>query len=453
MPTSMLMPSLSPTMEEGVLAKWLVKEGDFIKQGTMLCSVETDKTTVDYESMDEGFLRKIIVPGGTPAKVNQLIAVLTDDKDEDITAYLEKALKKSEDMIASKGGAKPAPAAAAPAAASNGSGPSAATYAPARAAAAVATAPEPAHAAVSEGGRVKASPLARKLADEAGIALQSVPGSGPNGRIIRKDIENYKPEPAAKTAAAPAGAPAGKAPAGPVQRPLYGSLAPIAPTQDIPVNMMRKTIGKRLLESSQGIPNFYVTMKVEMTAVNALRAQLNRAPGYKISVNDIITKATSFALREFPAVNSSYLGDVIRQNANIDICVAVSIEGGLITPIVTDVDQKGLGQISSEIKALVAKAKAGKLAPAEYQGGTFTISNLGMYGVDEFTAIINPPQAAILAVGGIQKELYLDNGIAKEQDVMKLTMTSDHRVIDGALAAQFLSALKSLLENPVWLML
>jgi pyruvate dehydrogenase E2 component (dihydrolipoamide acetyltransferase) len=454
MPTSMLMPSLSPTMEEGVLAKWLVKEGDFIKQGTMLCSVETDKTTVDYESMDEGFLRKIVVPGGTPAKVNQLIAVLTDDKDEDITAYLEKALKKSQDMIASKGGAKPAPAAsAAPAAVSNGAGPATAAYAPARASAAVATAPEPVHAAVSDGGRVKASPLARKMADEAGIALENVPGSGPNGRIIRKDIENYKPEPAAAPAAKTAAAPAGKAPAGPVQRPLYGSLAPIAPTQDIPVNMMRKTIGKRLLESSQGIPNFYVTMKVEMTAVNALRAQLNRAPGYKISVNDIITKATSFALREFPAVNSSYLGDVIRQNANIDICVAVSIEGGLITPIVTDVDQKGLGQISSEIKSLVAKAKAGKLAPAEYQGGTFTISNLGMYGVDEFTAIINPPQAAILAVGGIQKEVYLDNGVAKEQDVMKLTMTSDHRVIDGALAAQFLSALKSLLENPVWLML
>jgi pyruvate dehydrogenase E2 component (dihydrolipoamide acetyltransferase) len=296
-----------------------------------------------------------------------------------------------------------------------------------------------------------ASPLARKMAESAGIDLSGVAGSGPNGRIIRTDIENYKPAPAK---AAPAAAPAaGKAAAGPVQRPLYGSLAPIAPTQDIPVNMMRKTIGKRLLESSQGIPNFYVTMKVEMAAVNALRAQLNRAPGYKISVNDIVTKATSFALREFPAVNSSYLGDVIRQNANIDICVAVSIEGGLITPIVTDVDQKGLGQISSEIKSLVAKAKAGKLAPAEYQGGTFTISNLGMYGVDEFTAIINPPQSAILAVGGIQKELYLDNGVAKEQDVMKLTLTSDHRVIDGALAAQFLSALKSLLENPVWLML
>jgi pyruvate dehydrogenase E2 component (dihydrolipoamide acetyltransferase) len=449
MPTSMLMPSLSPTMEEGVLAKWLVKEGDFIKPGTMLCSVETDKTTVDYESLDEGFLRKIVVPGGSPAKVNQLIAVLADAKDEDITEYLEKALKKSQDAIASKGGAKAAPAAA-PAAASNGAGPSAAAYAPARPAAAVATAPEPAPAARAAGERVMASPLARKMAESAGIDLSGVAGSGPNGRIVRTDIENYKPAPASKAAPAPA---AGKPAAGPVQRPLYGSLAPIAPTQDIPVNMMRKTIGKRLLESSQGIPNFYVTMKVEMAAVNALRAQLNRAPGYKISVNDIVTKATSFALREFPAVNSSFLGDVIRQNANIDICVAVSIEGGLITPIVTDVDQKGLGQISSEIKSLVAKAKAGKLAPAEYQGGTFTISNLGMYGVDEFTAIINPPQAAILAVGGMQKEVYLDNGVAKERDVMKLTMTSDHRVIDGALAAQFLSALKSLLENPVWLML
>ncbi len=445
MPTSMLMPSLSPTMEEGVLAKWLVKEGDFVKPGTMLCSVETDKTTVDYESLDEGFLRKIIVPGGSPAKVNQLIAVLTDEKDEDITAYLEKALKKSQDMVASKSGAKAAPA---PVAVSNGSGPSSASYAPARAA--TVAAPEPvAHGGASD-GRVKASPLARKMAEDAGIALQGLAGSGPNGRVIRRDIENYKPEPKATPGAGKTGA--AKAD-GPVQRPLFGSLAPIAPTVDTPINMMRKTIGKRLLESTQGTPTFYVTMKVAMAAVNTLRAQLNRSPGYKISVNDIITKATAFALREFPSVNSSYHGDFIRQNANIDICVAVSIDGGLITPIVRDADQKGLGLISTEIKQLVSKAKAGKLAPDEYQGGTFTISNLGMYGVDEFTAIINPPQAAILAVGGIQQECYLQDGVAKERDVMKLTLTSDHRVIDGALAAQFLAGLKSLLENPMWLML
>jgi pyruvate dehydrogenase E2 component (dihydrolipoamide acetyltransferase) len=299
-----------------------------------------------------------------------------------------------------------------------------------------------------------ASPLAKKMAEDAGIPLQNVSGTGPNGRIIRRDIEGYKPEPAAIGAGAKAvpGKPAGKT-EGPVQRPLYGSLAPIGQTQDIPLNMMRKTIGKRLLESTQGIPNFFVTMKVEMGAVNNLRAQLNRAPGYKISVNDIVTKATAFALREFPQVNSSFHGDFIRQNANIDVCIAVSIEGGLITPIVRDADLKGLGTISSEIKQLVAKAKAGKLAPAEYQGGTFTISNLGMYGVDEFTAIINPPQSGILAVGGIQQEVYLQDGVAKQRDVMKMTMTSDHRVVDGALSAQFLSALKSLLENPTWLML
>ncbi|MBW8887964.1 MAG: pyruvate dehydrogenase complex dihydrolipoamide acetyltransferase [Fibrobacteres bacterium] len=438
MPTSMLMPSLSPTMEEGVVAKWLVKEGDFIKPGTMLCSVETDKTTVDYESMDEGFLRKIVVPGGSPAKVNQLIAVLTEDKNEDITQYLEKALKKDQEQLAAKAGPKPAPTpAAAPSAASNGSGPARASYTPGPAPR-VAVAPEP---VPSAGGRVLASPLARRMAEEAGIPLSGVAGSGPNGRIIRADVENYKP-PAkgAKTE-------------GPVQRPLYGSLAPIAPTQDLPLNMMRKTIGKRLLESTQSMPVFYATMKVDMGAINGLRAQLNRAPGYKVSVNDIVVKATAFALREFPQVNSSYMGDFIRQNANIDICVAVSIDGGLITPIVRDADQKGLGLISTEIKGLVAKAKAGKLAPDEYQGGTFTVSNLGMYGVDEFTAIINPPQAAILAVGGIQPEVYLDNGVAKQRDVMKMTLSSDHRIIDGALAAQFLSGLKSLLENPVWLML
>ncbi|MDQ3000481.1 MAG: pyruvate dehydrogenase complex dihydrolipoamide acetyltransferase [Fibrobacterota bacterium] len=464
MPTSMLMPSLSPTMEEGVLAKWLVKEGDFIKQGTMLCSVETDKTTVDYESMDEGFLRKILVPAGSPAKVNQLIAILSDEKDEDISAHLEKATKKSEELLASKGGAKPAAASA-----SNGAGPSSASYTPAPAHAAVAMAPEPRTApgpvsrtesstnagVLNDGGRVKASPLAKKMAEDAGIPLQNVSGTGPNGRIIRRDIEGYKPEPAAIGAGANAasGKPAGGKTEGPVQRPLYGSLAPIGQTQDLPLNMMRKTIGKRLLESTQGIPNFFVTMKVEMAAVNALRAQLNRAPGYKISVNDIVTKATAFALREFPQVNSSFHGDFIRQNANIDICIAVSIEGGLITPIVRDADVKGLGTLSAEIKQLVSKAKSGKLAPAEYQGGTFTISNLGMYGVEEFTAIINPPQSGILAVGGIQQEVYLQDGVAKQRDVMKVTMTSDHRVVDGALSAQFLSALKSLLENPTWLML
>lgn len=446
MPTSILMPSLSPTMEEGVLAKWLVKEGDFIKQGTMLCSVETDKTTVDYESMDEGFLRKVLVPSGSQAKVNQLIAILTEDKTEDYAAFLEKALKKSNDAFAAKGGS-PAPAATAPAmvsvsAVSNGS--------PKVSAAPVATVSvaEPVH--TDSEGRVKVSPLARKLAVEAGISLVNVTGTGPMGRIVRRDIEGYVPPAPAPAIAAPAAA--GKS-AAPVQRPLYGSLAPVVPTTDIPLNNMRKTIGRRLLESTQSMPVFYVTSKIEVDALNTLREQLNRAPGYKISVNDLVIKGTAFALRQLPTVNSSYHGDFIRQNANIDICVAVSVENGLITPIVRNADQKGLGLISQEVKGLVAKAKAGKLLPEEFQGGTFTISNLGMYGVDEFTAIINPPQAAILAVGGIQSELYKDGDAIKERNVMKVTLSSDHRVIDGALAAQFLSALKSILENPVSLML
>jgi pyruvate dehydrogenase E2 component (dihydrolipoamide acetyltransferase) len=458
MPTSILMPSLSPTMEEGVIASWLVKEGDLIKPGTMLCSVETDKTTVDYESMDEGYLRKIVVPSGN-AKVNQLIAILSDEKDEDISAFLAKEMEKSAKVT---GGSAVTPAQAgdtaapAPAAspestpAASGASTSLATSSPAPAAPAPAAAP-----AASDDGRVKASPLARKVAAEAGVPLSSVTATGPGGRIITRDVEAAKSAPKAAPAAAAtqtgvtpkAGADA------PVQRPLFGSLAPVGDTQDIPLTKMRKIIGSRLLESAQTTPVFFVTMKVEIDALNKLRAELNRAAGYKISVNDIIVRATAFALRQYPVVNSSLHGDFIRQHSNIDICVAVAIPDGLITPIVRNADQKGLGAISKEVKALVGKAKSGKLAPEEFQGGTFTISNLGMFGVDEFTAIINPPQAAILAVGGSQSEVYLEDGVAKERGVMKLTLSSDHRVIDGAMAAQFLSGLKSLLENPVWLML
>jgi len=277
--------------------------------------------------------------------------------------------------------------------------------------------------------------------------LHELDGSGPSGRIIKRDVEGYQ---VPAKSAAPSKSDRADAV---VQKPLFGSLAPVLQTTDIPNSPMRKIIGKRLLESTQGIPVFYVTMKIEMDAVNALRSQLNRASGYKISVNDIVMKATAFALRQFPQVNSSWHGEFIRQNANIDVCVAVSVAGGLITPIVKNADQKGLGQISAEVKSLVSKAKAGKLAPEEYQGGTFTISNMGMYGVDEFTSIINPPQSAILAVAGMHEELYKDGDAIKERKVMKVTLSADHRVIDGALAAHFVSGLKSLLENPVWLML
>ncbi len=450
MPTSILMPSLSPTMEEGVLAKWLVKEGDFIKPGTMLCSVETDKTTVDYESMDEGYLRKIVVPDGTNAKVNQLIAILSDEKDENIDDYVKKAMEKDGK---GKEGAGPPPAAPAASGDAPKSAPvkeeaaksSSHSEAPARATGPVAQ--------TEESGRVKASPLARKVAAEAGVPLSSVTASGPGGRIIARDIEAAKAAPRPATAAPATGTPAKKPDTASLPA-VFGSLAPVGETHDVQLTKMRAIIGKRLLESAQTTPVFFVTQKIDMGAVNAVRAQLNGAPGYKISVNDLVVKATAFALRQFPAVNSAFHGDFIREHSNIDICVAVAIPDGLITPIVKDADKKGLGAISREVKELVGKAKAGKLAPEEFQGGTFTISNLGMFGVDEFTAIINPPQAAILAVGGTHSELYLDaDGTPKERQVMKVTLSADHRVIDGALAAQFLAALKSLLENPVRLML
>lgn len=451
MPTSILMPSLSPTMEEGVLAKWLVKEGDLVKPGTLLCSVETDKTTVDYESLDEGYVRKIVLPAGAQAKVNQLIAVLADEKDEDISAFLAKELEKSAKVAggsapasASPGNATPAPIPAAPA-------PVAPTPV-----VAPATPSLPQGEGRGEGGSGKSSPLARKLAAEAGIPVGSIAASGPGGRVIARDVEAAKANPPAPAAAAPAAGSPRPAPAqaGVVQTPHFGSLAPVRPTRDVPLSMMRKTIGKRLLSTTQNTPLFYVTQKVAVDEMNRVRAELNRAAGYKISVNDLIVKATAFALRQYPAVNSSFHGEFIRENANIDICVAVAIPDGLITPIVKDADQKGLGAISQEVKALVAKAKAGKLAPEEFQGGTFTISNLGMFGVDEFTAIINPPQAAILAVGGTFSEVYLDKeGAPRERQVMKITISADHRVVDGAMAAQFLGGLKSLLENPVWLML
>ncbi len=417
MPTSVLMPSLSPTMEEGVLAKWLVKEGDFVKQGTLLCSVETDKTTVDYESMDEGFLRKIVLPEKTQAKVNQLIAVLTETKDEDIGEFLQKAQEKSQKLLTAKiAPVAPVPSALAPPILSTRS---------------------PEDRRSGEERRLKASPLARKVAVEAGIPIGAVQGSGPSGRVIRRDVEAFKTNPPATEGPGVA----------------FGAQLPPAVTQDIPLSMMRRTIARRLLESTQSIPVFAVTLKVDAEPLNELRSQLKRGPGYKVSVNDIIVKASAFALRRHPAVNSSFHGEFIRQHGNVDVGVAVSLDGGLITPIVKHADQKSLWNISEEVKALVAKARAGKLAPDEYQGGTFTVSNLGMYGVDEFTAIINPPQAAILSVGGAQPEIALDaQGIPRQKSVMKITLNADHRAIDGALAAQFLSTLKSALENPAWLL-
>ena len=432
MPVSILMPSLSPTMEEGILAKWLVKEGDMIRPGTMLCSVETDKATVDYESLDEGYLRTILVPAGSLTKVNQLIAILSETKEEDIGEFTQKALDKNQKVATlSK---------TPPTATTSSASPS--TQSPVNLSIPVlpltTTSPEK-----STSDRIKISPLAKKMALESGIPYKAIQGSGPQGRIIRRDVEGYKPSSQSMPK-----------PTEETQRPLFGSQLPPAISQDIPLTMMRKTIARRLLESSQTIPVFAVTLKVDLEPLTTFRSQLKRGPGYKVSVNDMILKASAFALRRHPAVNSSWMGDSVRLHGNIDIGVAVSLDGGVITPIIKNADQKPLWEISEEIKALAAKARIGKLAPEEYLGGTFTVSNLGMYGVDEFTAIISPPQAAILSVGGSQSEVFLNvYGIPEQRQVMKITLNSDHRLIDGALAAQFLGTLKSALENPIWLMI
>lgn len=447
-----LMPSLSPTMEDGTIAKWYVSPGDKIEEGTVLCSVETDKTTVDYESLDEGFLR-VIDPdaeAGSTVNVNQVIAVLTDEPDEDYQEEYEEAKANAESAAAEEAPAESEPAApAAPAPAPAAAPATAPSFAIPAAPVAQTSAPSSAPATKASGERIKATPVARKMAVSMGYNLAEIQGSGPSGRILKEDVEKFVPAP---KAAAPGGRPAKPSPADlPVS---YGSMAPVAPTQDIPLSGMQKAVGSRLLQAQTQAPEFFVSMKISVDKLNKLRKELNTVPGYKISVNDLVLKGVAMNLRRHPVVNSALIGDVIRQNSNIDISVAVSIPGGLITPIVKDADRKPLGIISAEVKSLVGKAKAGTLAPEEFQGGTFTISNMGMFGVSQFTSIINPPQSAILAIAGVEEVLFRqENGEIGSRNEMTVTLTSDHRVINGADAAAFVGGLKEILENPTCMML
>ena len=428
MATNILMPALSPTMTEGNLARWLKKEGERIKAGDVIAEIETDKATMEVEAVDEGILGKILVPDGSQGvKVNDVIAVLVDE---------------GEAVPSGAPAAAPAPAAAAPAAAP----------APAAAAPAAPAALNPQPLPPSGGDRVFASPLARRMAQQAGLDLAGVKGSGPNGRIVKADIEAALSRgPAAAPAAAPAPAPAPKPPAAPV--------VVTAPHTAVPNSTMRKVIARRLSESKATIPHFYVTMDIEIDALLKLRADLNaRSPkdgpgAYKLSVNDLVIKATAATLRRFPSCNATWTDDAIIQYHDVDISVAVSIPDGLITPIVRSADKKGLAAISNEMKDLAARAKSGKLKPEEFQGGGFSISNMGMYGVSDFSAIINPPQAGILAVSaGLQRPVVKDGALAIAT-VMTCTLSVDHRVIDGALAAEFMQALKRTIEDPLSLML
>ncbi len=431
MPSTLTMPKLSPTMEEGTIAKWHKKEGDQVKAGDLLFEVATDKATVEYNSLDDGYLRQVLVGDGKEAKVGDPIAVLTETANESIAGYKPEGVRREEEKpkAAAEKSAEPKEAAA-PKKAAGGS-----MMQPAHT-------PEPPlegyqfpHAA-KVGDRLLASPLAKKLAQEKGVDLASVAGTGPRGRVMSRDLG----------AAAPTSQLSFSNEAVPTEAP--GSY------EEIPLTPMRKVIGQRLQESKTFIPHFYVSQEVNADALERLRAELKEG-GLKVSVNDFIIKASAFALRDHILVNSGFdsvQGAIVRFKT-IDIAVAVSIEAGLITPIVRHADYKTLGQISAEVRELAARARAGKLQREEYSGGSFTISNLGMYGVTQFVGVINPPQAAILAVGGIEERPIARDGQIVVGKTMILTLSADHRVIDGADAAQFLKSLRHYLEHPSLLLL
>jgi pyruvate dehydrogenase E2 component (dihydrolipoamide acetyltransferase) len=429
MPINILMPALSPTMEEGTLAKWLVKEGDQVSSGSVIAEIETDKATMEFEAVDEGTVGKIVVPEGTEGvKVNDLIAILLEEGES-------------------------AEAIAATPAKGNGAKPAAAQPAPAAAVPAPVAAPVP---AARDGGRIFASPLARRIAAEKGIDLATISGSGPNGRIVKADVEAAKP--GAKPAAPPAAGAAGEAPAKPA--------APAAPDaeavkkiyadrefEEVKLDGMRKTIAARLSEAKQTIPHFYLRREVRLDALLAFRGQLNKElepRGVKLSVNDFIIKASALALQQVPDCNAVWAGDRVLKLRPSDVAVAVAIEGGLFTPVIRDADKKTLSAISAEMKDLASRARNRKLAPQEYQGGSFAISNLGMMGIENFDAVINPPHASILAVGtGVRKPIVGASDAIEVATMMSLTLSVDHRVIDGALGASFLESLKQNVEHPI----
>ena len=421
--TVIRMPALSDTMTEGVINKWNFKVGDKIKSDDSLADVETDKATMEVVGYEEGTLLYIGPKEGEAAPVNGIIAIVGKEG-TDITPLLQ-----GDGGASSGGGDKPAEAPAAAEAAL--STPVAETAAPSSA----------------DDSRVKASPLARKIAKDKGINLNDLKGSAEGGRIVKKDIEGYtpsaKPAPAAAEAAAPAKA------AAPVVIPQYIGQEKFT---EKPVSQMRKVIAKRLSESLFTAPHFYVTMSIDMDQAIAARTKINEVAPVKISFNDFVLKACAVALKQHPNINSSWLGDKIRYNEHINIGVAVAVEDGLLVPVVRFADGKSLSQISVEVKDFAQRAKAKKLQPADWEGSTFTISNLGMFGVDEFTAIINPPDACILAVSGIQQVPVVKNGAVVPGNVMKVTLSCDHRVVDGATGSAFLLTLKSLLEEPVRLL-
>ena len=428
MPTEILMPALSPTMEEGTLAKWLVKEGDTVSSGDLLAEIETDKATMEFEAVDEGVIGKLMVAEGTEAvKVNTVIAVLLEDGESASDIGTAAAPKAAEAPVANA--AAPAPQAAA-------------TSAPAPAA------PQ------KDGTRIFASPLARRIAADKGLDLATVTGSGPKGRIVKADVMDAQPSAApAPQASAPAAAAALAAMPSSPSADMVARAYEGRSYEEISLNGMRKTIAARLTEAKQTVPHFYLRRDIKLDALMAFRAQLNKqleGRGVKLSVNDFIIKATALALQAVPTANAVWAGDRVLQMKASDVAVAVAIEGGLFTPVLQDAEMKSLSALSTEMKDLAVRARDRKLAPHEYQGGSFAISNLGMMGIDNFDAIVNPPHAGILAVGaGVKKPVVGDDGQVTVATVMSVTMSVDHRVIDGALGAELLKHIVDNLENPM----
>jgi pyruvate dehydrogenase E2 component (dihydrolipoamide acetyltransferase) len=443
MPINILMPALSPTMEKGNLAKWLKKEGDTVKSGDIIAEIETDKATMEVEAVDEGTIAKIVVPEGTAdVPVNQVIAVLAGEG-EDV---------KSAAAGAGKAAPAPKPQAAAPQPTAEAAKP-ASQAAPAAAPKPQAVAPQPS----SSGDRVFASPLAKRLAKEAGIDLSRIQGSGPHGRVIQRDVEGAK---SGKGLKAAPGAPA--AASAPSVAPSMSDAQVRALFEDgsyevVPHDGMRRTIAQRLTQSMQTIPHFYLTMDCNIGKLLDAREEINAAapkgqdgkPAYKLSVNDFVIKALALALQRIPDANVSWTEAGMLKHKHSDVGVAVAMPGGLITPIIRRAETKSLSTISNEMKDFAARARARKLKPNEYQGGTTAVSNLGMYGIKDFTAVINPPHATILAVGAGEERAIVKNGKVEAAHIMSVTLSCDHRAVDGALGAELIGAFKKLIENPV----
>ncbi|MCK0094228.1 pyruvate dehydrogenase complex dihydrolipoamide acetyltransferase [Yoonia sp. F2084L] len=426
MPTEILMPALSPTMEEGTLAKWHVKEGDTVSSGDIMAEIETDKATMEFEAVDEGVMGKIVVPEGTEGvKVNDVIAVLLEDGES------------ADDIGDISAGSS---AAAAP------SSPD-----PAQSAAPAAEKPAPT-APIKDGTRIFATPLARRIAADKGLDLTAISGSGPHGRIVKADVENATAAPKAAAPAPKAAASTATMAAGPDTDVVLKTYAD-RPFEEVKLDGMRKTIAARLTEAKQSVPHFYLRRDIQLDALLKFRSQLNKQlepRGVKLSVNDFIIKACALALQQVPEANAVWAGDRTLRFEKSDVAVAVAIEGGLFTPVLRDAEMKSLSALSSEMKDLAGRARERKLAPHEFQGGSFAISNLGMFGIDNFDAIINPPHAAILAVGaGAKKPIVGADGELTVGTVMSTTLSVDHRVIDGALGANLLNAIKDNLENPM----